>query len=275
MADDATIPTEQELRALPRWALVAFAARCARRVQPLFKDGWPDAPVEDVQALERVIVLAEQSAASASVVPAGEAFAAAEGASAAYAAVDTFAANTKNAINPANAARFAAAAVAYTTARGTATPRATEYDAADAAVVASRAASAYGAYIDPVAHGPVNAATLAMRYDLELLTETAKNEKWDDRTPVPPEFFGPVWPFRVPEKWPEEDASASEGTPTLRLEFDIPDDINSEQADQAIRELVQQANELHLAMGGSGLIIREGRAYEIAPMSEPEPQGVR
>lgn len=48
---------------LPHWTRVAFAARCARRVQPLFAEAWPDATPGRVEAVERAIVLAEQSAA--------------------------------------------------------------------------------------------------------------------------------------------------------------------------------------------------------------------
>jgi hypothetical protein len=33
------IPTEEEIAKLPRWARVAFAARCARRALPLFVAG--------------------------------------------------------------------------------------------------------------------------------------------------------------------------------------------------------------------------------------------
>jgi hypothetical protein len=48
---------------LPHWSRVAFAARCARRVQPLFTEAWPDAAPARVAAVERAITLAEQSAA--------------------------------------------------------------------------------------------------------------------------------------------------------------------------------------------------------------------
>jgi hypothetical protein len=48
---------------LPHWARVAFAARCARRVQPLFAAAWPDAAPARVAAVERAIALAERSAA--------------------------------------------------------------------------------------------------------------------------------------------------------------------------------------------------------------------
>jgi hypothetical protein len=42
---------------------VAFAARCARRVLPLFEAAWPDAAPRRREALEQAITLAEQSAA--------------------------------------------------------------------------------------------------------------------------------------------------------------------------------------------------------------------
>ena len=57
------VPSEEEIGQLPRWAQVAFAARCARRVQPLFKAAWPDAPAESCQALEDAITQAEHAAA--------------------------------------------------------------------------------------------------------------------------------------------------------------------------------------------------------------------
>ena len=48
-------PRKNDIAILPRWARVAFAARCARRVQPLFMTGWPDAPKEHVESVERAI----------------------------------------------------------------------------------------------------------------------------------------------------------------------------------------------------------------------------
>jgi hypothetical protein len=43
---------EIEIAQLPRWAKVAFAARCARRVLPIFHQKWPDAPIELFTALQ-------------------------------------------------------------------------------------------------------------------------------------------------------------------------------------------------------------------------------
>jgi hypothetical protein len=48
---------------LPHWTRVAFAARCARRVQPLFAQAWPNATPDRVTAVEQAIALAERSAA--------------------------------------------------------------------------------------------------------------------------------------------------------------------------------------------------------------------
>jgi hypothetical protein len=41
MSQEITIPSEEEIKQLPRWAIVAYAARCARRVEPLFVFFWP------------------------------------------------------------------------------------------------------------------------------------------------------------------------------------------------------------------------------------------
>src|SRR4051812_42839932 len=57
------VPTEQDLAALPLWARVAFAARCARRVLPLYRAAWPDAPAEHVAALQIAVGWGEGAAA--------------------------------------------------------------------------------------------------------------------------------------------------------------------------------------------------------------------
>jgi hypothetical protein len=59
------LPTKKDLLQLPRWARVAFAARCARHVQPLLRTALPDAGVRQVEAVERAIRLAEEVARQA------------------------------------------------------------------------------------------------------------------------------------------------------------------------------------------------------------------
>lgn len=62
MADEVTLPTEEEIYQLPCWAQVAFAVRCARRALPLFNKNWPDAPKQHSDAIVKAIEFAEQSA---------------------------------------------------------------------------------------------------------------------------------------------------------------------------------------------------------------------
>ena len=59
---DKTDITYEELQQLPLNALVAFAARCARRVQPLYRlpEDVPDR-LKHIVAVEIAITLAEQS----------------------------------------------------------------------------------------------------------------------------------------------------------------------------------------------------------------------
>ena len=59
---------EARLRKLPRWAIVAFAARCARRAQPVLEVSWPNAPRRHIQAIETTISVAEQSSKAGRLV---------------------------------------------------------------------------------------------------------------------------------------------------------------------------------------------------------------
>lgn len=56
------LATKEEILQLPRWAQVAFAARCARRVEPLFLNNWPDAPLKHVEAVSHAVAAVEQFA---------------------------------------------------------------------------------------------------------------------------------------------------------------------------------------------------------------------
>lgn len=57
------LPTREDIAKLPRWARVAFAARCARRALPLFKQHWPAAPDVHLRAVELAVSVAEHAAA--------------------------------------------------------------------------------------------------------------------------------------------------------------------------------------------------------------------
>lgn len=61
---DPTSPS-QILAGIPHWLRVAFAARCARHVLPIFEINWPNAPEEHRNAVVTAILAAEKSAATA------------------------------------------------------------------------------------------------------------------------------------------------------------------------------------------------------------------
>jgi hypothetical protein len=213
MADEFKLPSRDEIEELPRWAMVAFAARCARRVQPLFEARWPDAPSERVRAVDRAIGMSEQAGAMAAA-SAGNARAFADAARAARAD-----ATTEGAATVAQAATYAARAAeaadpAYTT--GT-------------VLAAARAAAVYGW-----------ATSAAIRRDFEHLRAAASAESWTDRTPVPPAFFGPLWPDGEPPNWPVEDGLAARHDDPFgaNLGAKIPVDVEPEPDHRAILQVV-------------------------------------
>jgi nucleoside phosphorylase len=60
------LPTSKEIQGLSRWARVAFAARCARRVLPMLRLYWPSIPEDHLVTLYRIVRNAENAAEMAS-----------------------------------------------------------------------------------------------------------------------------------------------------------------------------------------------------------------
>jgi hypothetical protein len=110
---------------------------------------------------------------------------------------------------------------------------------------------------------------MAMQFDIHQLAAWAQREGWTEQTPVPPELLGPLWPAGPSRQWPKEPTEPDEGPPVLQLEFAIPVGIPKEEADRLVGEIIQRANELHHAMGGNGLSISEGSAFECEPALAP------
>jgi hypothetical protein len=51
---------------------------------------------------------------------------------------------------------------------------------------------------------PLTSQLRCIRRDFARLKKLARNEKWTDDTPVPPEVFGPMWPEGVEPYWAVE-----------------------------------------------------------------------
>jgi hypothetical protein len=201
-----------DLLKLPCWARVAFAARCARRVQPLF-NAWKGATQAYKDAVDKAITLSEASARAGR----------AEGSVRDDAAADTEAAavllNDPDAFYDAansdattlgdgdlvSAASEAAAAVAYGTGVYDAVAGAAS-NAAAAAGTAEAAAVSAAAYLDDFADGAAEAAVAAAEFassagddaeaaiwsDYDRLLALATAEAWDDATPVDVNRLGPI-----------------------------------------------------------------------------------
>lgn len=174
MADEVELPTEDDIGQLPRWAQVAFAARCARRVLPLLKHLWPQAPHELTSKVMLLTDVAERSAALTRPHFPAEAH--------------TVSVETSN-TDPLIAHLVADSALA---AARSAVGRASEYTSREAGHAAATARQAD----ERVA--PLIAA------DFRTVLQAAQDGRWAHDTAVPPEVFGPLWPDGPPPGWPAD-----------------------------------------------------------------------
>jgi hypothetical protein len=167
---------EADLTQLPLWAAVAFAARCARRVQPFISKGWPRMPKNLVADVERAIAAAEQFAEQAAGLPD-------------YAA----AADADLAVDVATAARRFAKAEEITSYIDAAAAAA--YAAAEAADLVRGAPWAQREKVYELVGRAVRGASSLVQVrddigrDYERLLQAAQSQGWHDQAPVPPSFF--------------------------------------------------------------------------------------
>jgi hypothetical protein len=261
---EAQPPSEQELVQVPRWATVAFAARCASRVQPLFKAAWPAPHADLVEAVEGAIAAAARCASTSGDAAPGHAAEARIAAEAVRADVDAeYAAHAAS-----QAARAAEAARAAARATDAADARAA--DARAACCAADAAAKAYCAYAGHAAGVGVDRSTVvtAMRIDFRRLTAAAKKRRWTHNTPVSPGFFGSLWPKGEPARWPLVRAKETVyDRGDMSLYFD-----RAEFSNEQIAEVISLLSELYGSVGGDRLIIR-GTTLLI-PEREPVLEGV-
>ncbi len=298
--DRSKPPTEGNLRQLPRWAKVAFAARCARRVQPLFATFWWKAPREHIAALDNAIALAESFSCTSRIddydydVASANAFNAARAAHAADANAEvasahgdltvgvepSYAASIASNANSARAA--AAAALAATRAADAICEAISNADFTTDGPIAAEAARAAALAADRTVDAR-QAVTDAMWRDFDALTEAAARLRWTNDSPIPSDVFGPLWPDAEPEWWPNSvmiAASASAPAPApppqrdpdqLELRLTLPADATDDEIAQATADMILAASRAHQAAGGSGLKPDWMKVYKTAPV----PQGVR
>jgi len=262
----ATEDIRDRLAQLPRRAVVAFAARCARRVQPL-THALPQQGRDaiDRDAIDRAIAIAEAFAKGTDVASAA-ADAAARAATAA------------NKDDAAGAATWAAAAAVAAAAVAVA-------NAAWAADAAARAAAR--AATDTEAAWA--AAWAAADDDLDRLIALNLGQPGTLGAPIDPSKsgpLGPLWPQGVPEWYTEagvvqhvaatdtirfqESVQVEKVDPNpnrLVLEAFVDEFADTEEVSAALADLCYALNAYHIAAGGNGLVIDDWEVY----VPEPEP----
>ena len=193
------LPTDEEIKALPVWAQVAFGARCARRVVAVFRCKWPDAPQHIQQGLVQTVEVVEKLAGTTGrgdkwVAPAAALAAAAYVCDAAITAGRDRARSievveaastviTKFKDHAANLADPLLRPIAHNTSVGLANGIATSHETYAQADLTAKA---------------------VIRRDFDHLADLARSHHWTDDTPVPPEVFGPLWPEGPPDGWPAD-----------------------------------------------------------------------
>jgi hypothetical protein len=225
-------PTLNNLLLLPRWARLAFAVRCARRVEPLYA-AEKDAKLEYVEAIDhlntRTAFLARMGRCQ-----------------------DEIGAITFNkdytrvlsiiaASNPAAGFNVARAALAAYLASIKGADD--EKHAADAVSNAANAAGKANAYA---------AATAAMWTDYQLLFNLVRDENWTDESPVDPDLLGPLWPVGRP-------AWAAHGQPTTEMPSLTIEIETGDATPEMIANYLEALDNLFHACGGVKLSFkREG-----------------
>ncbi|HUR54125.1 MAG TPA: hypothetical protein VMZ71_08335, partial [Gemmataceae bacterium] len=234
---NTTLPTEDDISKLPRWARVAFAARCARRVQLLYRHFWAEAPEAQVFTVALTVEYTELVAAC-DLPPYDEDVTVAGYAQAAHEA-DLLATPFGDGCYAAATASFAGD---YAFRVMNDAPDDSAYMAASAAVRAAESV----ANLRPV-----------IRRDFDHLAELARWRKWTDDTPVPPEVFGPLWPEGLPKGWPvDESLTATE----LPLRFLVRNGTKPAVSEDEAVNLFNILNQYHIARTGVRLTL-EGDIY--------------
>lgn len=223
VAEGIPRPTKAEIQALPRWVRVAFAARCARRVLPIFAHLQPGAPEQDLTAVEQAVSITEH-------------------------------ASTTAVADRMSAAGYEAGRVAGTASAAGSAPAVSASLAVEAAYAGSvdEAVSASASSADhAVRAANVSSVVLA---DFHALVAWSQLNYAFDSTPCPPVVAGPLWPDGVPEGWPVLPKPKHFGL-TIR----VPDEVDLADEQEAMRiaaGFATQFARLDIVGGGHGLVLK-------------------
>jgi hypothetical protein len=169
--NQSNVPTVEEIKTLPRWAIIAFAARCARRVEPLFPEAWPNAPSDHIDAVRAAVEFAERVASTGVAdITRAKYYAQIADIVSDEADYGADAHPESGAYFAAHAAANAAGAIAHTD---------------EAATAAHFAAQDASTALSAISHERND----SIRRDFSVLRRLATEERWNDNTPVSPHIF--------------------------------------------------------------------------------------
>jgi hypothetical protein len=174
---------EVDVTLLPHWARVAFAARCARRVHPLFNRCWSRAAARRTDAIRLAIELAEQSSAAGKAVEGlkSATIDAVATAGAALSPVYGFESKepTPDDADSATIASFVANAAG----------KAADAAQATSSVSSGLAFEAYGFAQDAATNASAVGILIDIEQDFARLYRAVIRGRWKDKTPVPSTVF--------------------------------------------------------------------------------------
>ena len=227
------------LQKLPRWATVAFLARCARRLLPAYRDDAHE-PAQQRLAVAQAVELAEKRASVGGAdEPLSEPLMLGQQYFDEY-DVDSLMAALYGAVEAASNTRDDCGEVA-------------DYNLAATSVARDVFRIAFG---DNVARGDFDrlelseavidsllrvsqAADTDLQRDLDTVASLATASQWTDETPVASDIFGAMWPNGLPEGWPLAELSFR---PRARIIRTIGDRLISG-PEAAVIELIKNSHD--------------------------------
>lgn len=196
LSEQSTIetPTIECVGELPRWAQLAFAARCARRVEFIVLQDWPGAPEEYVNLIEQSITHVESAANNPQNATEDAVIARDAAASITDEHAQKFNSSSSDSRDiPAILALYSASEAAYIGSR------VTDGDYSNLISAVSLTASSALKAAHKISDRAGEVVQAGIQRDFELLVYYGEIHSWNDDSPVSPDVFGTMWQGLAPE----------------------------------------------------------------------------
>ena len=191
MSEQPQPVSKTEISKLPRWARATLAVRCAKRVQPLLTNLWPDVPSADLALINASVNDSENAVASGKPLSIG--------------ADDELGRIRLMALAKAQSSgddKLSCAMLAVSCIQHAVAASAEQFAPGYDVSHADKACQCMVIACEAVSEKAQDSAARANRMDLQVLTDLATKDSWDDSTSVSTNLCGALWPNGQPEGWP-------------------------------------------------------------------------